>query len=79
MNSPDWVMHVGWKAIAARLGVKDVRTAKALVKKYSIPTYRFGKFTRLDEPIFRMYLIEFQQINAEMAGQRGPKDWAKKA
>lgn len=79
VNLTGAVTHVGWRAIARRLGVKDIRTAKSLVWKNHIPVIRFGKSPRLDEAIYLLWVSEFIRITAEKEGQRGPKDWAKKA
>lgn len=78
-NLAGGVIYVGWRAIAKRLGVKDVRTAKSLVRNNSVPVYRLGKSPRLDEAIYILWVSEVLQISAEKAGQRGPRDWAKKA
>lgn len=77
MSTEDWHVHVGWKAIARRLGVKDIRTAKALTHKYRVPVYKIGKFPRLDETVFRLWVVTFQQYSAENAGRTGPQDWMK--
>ena len=79
MNLAGGVSYTGWKAIAKRLGVKDIRTAKSLVRKNHIPVIRFGKSPRLDEVIYLAWVSEFIRITAENAGQRGPGDRAKKA
>ena len=78
-NLTGGAIYVGWKSIAKRLGVRDVRTAKSLVEKNCVPIYRIGKSPRLDEAIYLLWVSEVLQITAEKAGQRGPRDWAKKA
>ena len=79
MNLTGAVIHVGWRAIAKRLGVRDIRTAKSLVEKNIIPIYRIGKSPRLDEAIYILWVSTFIQVKAERAGQSGPRDWVKKA
>jgi hypothetical protein len=57
--------HSGWKAIAARLGVRDVRTAKRWVKQSHIPVFRMGKFVVLDESIYRVWMSSLLEIHKE--------------
>lgn len=52
MNTTGAVIHVGWEAIARRLGVRDIRTVKRLVQKNHVPVYRLGKSPRLDESTY---------------------------
>ena len=65
MNLTGAVIYVGWRAIAKRLGVRDIRTAKSLVKKYRVPVYRIGKSPRLDEAIYLTWAGNFIDISTE--------------
>lgn len=70
MNLTGALMHTGWKAIAKRLGVKDIRTAKSLVWKNHIPVYRIGKSPRLDEAVYLVWVEEVVRFNRKMEEKR---------
>lgn len=63
MNLTGAVIHVGWQNIARRLGVKDVRTAKNLVRKNHVPVYRLGKSPRLDESTYLRWTGEVVRLS----------------
>ncbi len=62
-------MHVGWKAIAKRLGVRDVRTARRIAEKFSLPIIRFEKAPMMDETIFLIWLSENLKASREVAAK----------
>lgn len=64
------VIYTGWKAIARRLGVKDIRTAKNLVRKNHVPVYRLGKSPRLDEAVYLVWVEEVVRFNRKMEEKR---------
>ena len=67
-------IYVGWKSIAKRLGVKDPRTARSLVRRYCIPVYRIGKSPRLDESIYRLWVAAFVRRSAEEVLKKPSRD-----
>jgi hypothetical protein len=63
VNLTGSVIHTGWKAIARRLGVKDIRTAKNLVRKNHVPVYRLGKSPLLDEAVYLVWVEEIVRLS----------------
>jgi hypothetical protein len=63
VNLTGAVIHVGWKAIARRLGVRDIRTVKSLVQKNHVPVYRLGKSPRLDESTYLRWTGEIVRLS----------------
>jgi len=63
VNLTGSVIHVGWRAIARRLGVRDIRTAKNLVRKNHVPVYRLGKSPRLDESTYLRWTREIIRLS----------------
>lgn len=63
MNLTGALIHTGWKSIAKRLGVKDIRTAKSLVRKNHVPVYRLGKSPRLDEAVYLVWVGEVVRLS----------------
>ncbi len=59
------VMHRGWKQIARRIGVADVRTARKFAKLHHLPIYYMGRSPVLDEPIFRVWIAENIALRGE--------------
>ncbi len=57
--------HTGWRAIARRLGLRDIKTARRWAIKFSIPVIKFGKLVVLDEDIYRLWFAENIQIRCE--------------
>jgi hypothetical protein len=74
VNLTGAVIHTGWRAIAKRLGVRDPRTARSLVKRYRLPVFRIGKSPRLDEAILRVWIVEFTRTSAEAEDLRKKLD-----
>lgn len=72
-NLAGGVIYVGWRAIAKRLGVRNIRTAKSLVERNCLPVYRIGKSPRLDEDIYILWVSKFIQVTGERASQSGPR------
>lgn len=64
------VSHTGWKQIAARLGLKDVDTARRWAKKYHIPVVIFGRRAVLDEGLYVLWLSEVIKISEERENLR---------
>ncbi len=62
-------MHVGWRAIAKRLGVRDLRTARRIAEKFSLPIIRFEKAPMMDETIFLIWLSENLKAAREAAAE----------
>lgn len=60
--------HTGWKAIAARLGLRDVRTARKWVVKYGVPVLFMGRKPTLDEAIYQVWLVNYAEIMREKTG-----------
>lgn len=56
--TPNMVTHIGWKAIAKRLGRSDIKSTRRAVKKSHIPIYWLGRSPVLDEAIFRVWVAE---------------------
>ncbi len=63
-------MHAGWRAIAKRLGVRDVRTARRIAEKFSLPIIKFEKAPMMDETIFLIWLSENLKAAREAAAER---------
>lgn len=63
MNLTGAAIYVGWKSIARRLGVRDIRTAKSLVRKNHVPVYRLGKSPRLDESTYLRWTGEIVRLS----------------
>lgn len=59
------VSHAGWKKIAARLGLKDVDTARRWAKKHHIPVVIFGRTAVLDESMYVLWLSEVLKLSGE--------------
>lgn len=57
--------HTGWKAIAKRLGVRDIDTAKRRVKRFKIPVVKMGNAVALDEAVYRTWYANFAKITQE--------------
>jgi hypothetical protein len=68
MTNP--ITHSGWKAIANRLGVRDIDTAKRRVKKYSIPVIRLGRCPVLDEAVYHAWYTNFVAFSQKIGGGR---------
>lgn len=60
------ITHTGWKAIAKRLGVRTIDTAKVRVRKFKIPVVKLGNAVALDEAVYCAWyqnLVEVSQEN----------------
>jgi hypothetical protein len=60
--------HTGWKAIAARLGLRDTRTARKWAAKYRLPIIFMFRKPVLDEGIFRVWMVNYMEALREKAG-----------
>ncbi len=52
------VTHIGWKAIAKRLGRSDIKSTRNMVKRTHIPIYYLNRSPVLDEAIFRAWIAQ---------------------
>lgn len=68
----DGVTHTGWKAIAKRLGVRDIDTAKRRVKRFKIPVVKMGNAVALDEAVYRTWYANFAKITQENNALQNP-------
>lgn len=70
MNPTAPLIHIGWRAIGRRLGVRDIRTIKNLIKNNHVPIYRIGKSPRLDESTYIRWTVEVINLSKKNDGGR---------
>lgn len=68
--TPNMLTHIGWKAIAKRLGRSDIKSTRRAVKKCHIPIYYLGRSPVLDEAIFRAWIAENVAARQEFAARK---------
>ena len=66
--------HRGWKAIAKRLGYSDLDSVKRQVKRLKIPVVKHGRFVILDEAVYRVWYLKFNEVNQEIIGSNNPSN-----
>ena len=58
--------HRGWKAIAKRLGLSDLKATRRHVKKYKIPVVMMNRNPVLDEAVYRVWYQKYYEVSCDI-------------